>query len=71
MYYLLGLNKDAIYFMAFSILYGCIVELCFNVWPNNVRLFSIIFGSLDWQSKFGWSNNASYQCTITNASWIK
>ena len=27
MYYLLGLNKDAIYFMAFSILYGCIVEL--------------------------------------------
>ena len=31
MYYLLGLNKDAIYFMAFSILYGGIVELCFNV----------------------------------------
>ena len=52
MYYLLGLNKDAIYFMAFSILYGCIVELCFNVWPNNVRLFSIMFWSLDWQSKW-------------------
>ena len=39
--------------MAFSSLYGRIVELCFNVWPNNVRLNHI---RLDWQSKFGNTN---------------
>ena len=56
MYYLLGLNKDAIYFMAFSILYGCIVELvstsdrimygsfqlCSEVWTDNLNMVGLI-----------------------------
>ena len=43
--------------MVFSILFGHIVELCSNVWSNDVRLFSIMFGSLDWLPKFCLAGN--------------
>ena len=45
--------------MVFSLLFGHIVELCSNayVWSNYVRLFSIMFGSLDWLPKFCCADN--------------
>ena len=43
--------------MVFSILFDHIVEICSNVWWNDVRLFSIMFGSLDWLPKFCLAGN--------------